>query len=170
MPIWRVTGTSVGGTTTGASFTGTTVIVRLTVADALMPPFAVPPLSPSVTLIVAVPNALAAGVKLRSPVTALIAGPALNSAGLVFPASAKLSTWVPPSPSLIAVAHGWLYAPESSLTDGFAPGVKLGASLTGCTFSVNAWLVLSWPPFAVPPLSCRVAVIVALPNAPGAAV
>jgi hypothetical protein len=46
----------------GASFTAVTVIVNVCVALASMPPLAVPPLSLSCTVMVAVPLALAAGV------------------------------------------------------------------------------------------------------------
>ena len=43
--------------TIGASFTGSTVMVNICGADVFTPPFAVPPLSCSTSVIVAVPNA-----------------------------------------------------------------------------------------------------------------
>ncbi len=53
---------------------------------------AVPPSSLRMTLSVALPKALAAGVKLRVPLAA-IAGATLNSDGLVLPLSAKVRLW-----------------------------------------------------------------------------
>ena len=46
----------------GASLTAVTVIVKVCGADVSTPPLAVPPLSESVSVIVAVPLALGAGV------------------------------------------------------------------------------------------------------------
>ena len=49
-----------------------------------------------------------------------------------------------------------------------APLVKLGASFTAVTVIVNVCgALVSTPPFAVPPLSCSVTVIVAVPIAFG---
>ncbi len=41
--------------------------------------------------------------------------------------------------------------------------------MTGVTVSVTVAVEVSWPPFAVPPLSCAVTVTVAAPFAFGAA-
>ena len=47
-------------TTIGGSFTGSTVMVNICGADVFTPPFAVPPLSCSTSVMVAVPNAFGA--------------------------------------------------------------------------------------------------------------
>ena len=44
-----------------------------------------------------------------------------------------------------------------------APFVKLGGSLTAVIEIVNAFVVVSLPPFAVPPESCKVTVTVVVP-------
>ena len=54
----------------GASFTGFTVMVKVFVSLVSSPPLAVPPSSWSVTLIVAAPLALSAGMKLSVPLGA----------------------------------------------------------------------------------------------------
>ena len=56
MWVWALN--AAGGVTTGASFSGLTVIVKVWVADVLVPP----PLSWTLSVIVAVPFWLAAGV------------------------------------------------------------------------------------------------------------
>src|ERR1700754_2452747 len=64
------------------------------------------------------------------------------------------------------VAHTAEYAPLSSLTVTLPPGVNDGASLTALTVIVNdCGAAVSAPPFAVPPSSESVTVIVELPNA-----
>jgi hypothetical protein len=73
----------------GASFTAVRVIQSLFQVSA--PPFAVPPSSLSLTLIVAVPLAFAAGVYVKSPVTGLIAGATLNNDGLLFSVTANVN-------------------------------------------------------------------------------
>ncbi len=100
------------------------------------------------------------------------AGPAENSPGLVLPVTLKVRVWVPPSPSLMAVAQGFtVCAPASSFTVWSGPLVKLGASLTGVTVMVKLCAVeVSTPPLAVPPLSCSTSVIVAVPLALAAGV
>src|SRR5207248_2449971 len=55
------------GVNDGASLTGLTVMVNVCGAEVSTPPFAVPPLSCSVTVTVAVPLASGAGVKVRTP-------------------------------------------------------------------------------------------------------
>ncbi|MPN60846.1 hypothetical protein SDC9_208579 [bioreactor metagenome] len=67
----------------GASLTVLTVMVKVCVADVSTPPLATPPLSFNVTLTVATPLALAAGVYVNLPVL-LIAGCAENKALLLF--------------------------------------------------------------------------------------
>jgi hypothetical protein len=85
-------------------------------ALASTPPFAVPPLSVSLIVIVAVPLALAAGVYVRSPV-ALIAGPAEKRAAFVLLVTENVSV-CPASfggPARIAVAQvATVWAPASS--------------------------------------------------------
>ena len=66
----------------GASFTAVTLMTKVCSALVSTPPFDMPPLSVSLTVIVADPLAFAAGVYVRVPL-ALIAGPAENSPGFV---------------------------------------------------------------------------------------
>ena len=73
----------------GASLMPLTVMVTFCGVLASTPPFAVPPLSLSTTVRVAVPDVLAVGVKLRTP-AGDTAGPALNRPGLVFAVTLKL--------------------------------------------------------------------------------
>src|SRR5437773_506339 len=62
-------------------------------------------------------------------------------------------------------------APESSATIGLGPMVKLGASLTAWTSICNdCGALVSAPPLAVPPLSCRRMVTSADPWASGVGV
>ena len=51
-----------GGMVTGGLLTGVTVMVNVCTAEVFWPPFAVPPSSCNVTVTVALPLALAAGV------------------------------------------------------------------------------------------------------------
>src|SRR5262249_53593012 len=118
----------------GASLTEVTVMSKLCVGLWSTPPLAVPPLSVSRSVIVAEPNAFAAGVSVTVPV-GHPAGPALNSAALVLLAIPTQPASAPSSgPALIAVAQPvTICAPASSSTVWFAPLVKLGASLIPVT-------------------------------------
>ena len=90
-------------------------------------------------MIVALPNASAAGVKVSVPFEAT-AGATLKSAAFVLPVTLNVSVWPASSagPALSAVAHpASLYRPLSSSTVTSAPFVKLGASLRGVTLSVT---------------------------------
>src|SRR5437762_4294807 len=153
--------------TTGASFTGFTLMLNCCTADVSTPPFAVPPLSWSYTETIAVPNASGAGVYVSTP-AALTAGCTLKSALLLF---VTLNVSVCPAssagPLLIAVAQPLTVCrPESSFTFSSAPLVKLGASLTALTVITNCTTaVVSTPPFATPPLSCSCTLTVAVPFA-----
>ena len=112
---------------------------------------------------VALPKAFAAVVKVSTPFGATL-GCAAKRALLSFE-TWKVTLW-PDSfgPAEIALAHPAEYAPESSLTATLPPPVNDGASLTGVTVMVNVCgAEVSWPPFAVPPLSRSVTVTVALP-------
>lgn len=93
-----------------------------------VPPLAVPPLSCTRTVMVALPLALAAGVKVSWPL-GLIAGCVENRAVFELPVSWKLRVCVDSQlgPAETAVAQGCAYAPESSSTVTAAPAVKLGA-------------------------------------------
>jgi hypothetical protein len=97
------------------------------------------------------------------------AGPALKSAAFVLFVTSNVSVWPASSagPALIAVAQvATVWVPESSATDSFAPAVKLGASFTPVTVIEKVCAAeTSTPPSAVPPLSCSVSVIVAVPTA-----
>jgi hypothetical protein len=105
-------------------------------------------------------------VKVSTP-AGLRAGWALNNVVLSFVAvKVRVCALSSAGPALIAVAEAALYAPESSFTVTFAPLVKLGASFTGVTVIAKVCgALVSDPPFAVPPLSLNVRVIVALPFA-----
>src|SRR6266568_2316080 len=70
-------------TAVGGSLTGLIVIVNVTGAEVSTPPFAVPPLSCSVTVTVALPNAFGAEVKVSTP-AAEIAGCTEKRALLLF--------------------------------------------------------------------------------------
>src|SRR6476620_5763196 len=80
---------------------------------------------------VALPFALSAGVKLSLPLEATV-GPALKSVGSVLSVIWKLRVWALSlaEPFERLVAHGWLYAPESSATVTLPPLVKDGVLLT----------------------------------------
>src|SRR5437667_25447 len=146
-------------------------MVKVTAVEVSTPPLAVPPLSESVTVAVALPFALGAGVKLSTPV-AEIDGCTLEGAR-VWLEGWKWTVWPPSSagPAEMAVAHAAEYAPESSLTVTLPPPVNDGASLTAVTVMVKVCGVeVSAPPLAVPPLSERVTVTVAVPFALAAGV
>ena len=84
-----------------------TLIVKICGAEVSLPPLAVPPLSFSTTVSVAVPLVCAAGVYVSTPVGAT-AGPAAKSPGLVLFVIWNVSV-CPASlggPALMAVAHG----------------------------------------------------------------
>ena len=152
----------------GASFTPVTVMVKVCGAEVSAPPPVVPPLSDSVSVMVAVPAAFAAGVKVRVPIDET-AGATLKSAGLVFPVTLNVTVCPASSggPALIAVAQAaTVCAPASSKIDWLAPTVKLGTLLIGVSVIVNVCGAdVSTPPPTVPPLSWATSVIVAVPDA-----
>src|SRR2546422_939266 len=83
----------------------------------------------------AAPLASAAGVKLMVPLGAT-AGPAENSPGLVFPVIRKIMVWLDSlaGPGLIFVAQPVRrIGPESSVTVGLGPMVKLAGSFAELT-------------------------------------
>ena len=137
------------------------------------PPLAVPPLSFMLTVMVATPGWLAAGVKVSVPL-GLIAGPALNIAGLLLLTTWKVTVCAASSagPVLIAVAQGvTVCAVAFCNTLTSAPLTKLGASLTAVTLITKLCVALvSTPPSAVPPLSLMRTVRVAVPLALAAGV
>ncbi len=137
----------------GASFTGVTVIVNVCAGLVSTPPLAVPPLSVSLSVIVADPFAFGAGVNVRAPL-ALTAGPAAKSAGFELPVRTNASVCPASSagPALMPVAQlATDCAPASSSTVWSGPLVKLGAWLTGLTVmpTVAAALELSIPSLAL---------------------
>src|SRR5437879_1556427 len=98
----------------------------------------------------------------------LMVGATLNSAGLVSPVNTKLTDWLDSlaGPAWMLVAHWtfWVGGDALSRTVCGPPCVKVGAWLTGVMLMTRlAALQISWPPFAVPPLSCKVTVMLALP-------
>src|SRR5579871_3053286 len=109
---------------TGASFTGVTRMPNDTAAEVSMPPFAVPPLSWSWTVIVAAPFAFGAVVNVSTPV-GLIAGSAANSAGLLVE-TRKVSVCDDSfaGPAEMLAAHAAEYGPASSATVTFPPDVN----------------------------------------------
>ena len=142
----------------GASLTAVTVIVKVCGADVSTPPLAVPPLSCSVSVIVAVPDGVGRGRVGQRAGRRRPPGPALNSAAFVLLVTLKVSVW-PASfagPALMAVAQPATVCAPGVLErpSGSAPSVKLGASLTALTVIVNVCgAEVSTPPLAVPPLS-----------------
>src|ERR1044071_3379121 len=130
----------------GASFTAFTVMVLVCDADVSLPPLAPPPLSCSVTVIVALPYAFAAGVNVSVPFDATD-GCTLKSELLVF---VVVNVTVCPDssegPAEIEVAQlEYVCAPASSSTDSVGPTRNDGASLTDAT-------VMFATPSSVPPL------------------
>src|SRR5690606_8900433 len=77
----------------GASFTGVTSMLKVTGADVSSPPVGVPPSSISTMVMLALPLASGAGVKVRLPVAALIAGGTENSAGLLLAVTSNVRLW-----------------------------------------------------------------------------
>src|SRR5476649_233311 len=154
---------AVSATATGGRLIGVTVMTNVTGALVSMPPFAVPPLSWSVTVTVAEPFMPVAGVNVSVPF-AEIAGCAENSDVLLF-VTMKLTTCADSfAPALIPVAHAADFAPEFCVTVWFGPGVNVGTSLTALIVMTKVCAALvSAPPFAVPPLSCSDTVTVAVP-------
>ena len=157
----------------GASLTGVSVIVKFCVAEVSKPPFAVPPLSWRRSVRLAEPFAFGAVVKLSAPVGDT-AGGTENMPGLSFAVMVKLTVCADSlaGPALMPVAHGsTVCAPMSLSTVTVGPAVKAGASFTGVTLMTKVCgAEVSAPPSAVPPLSCRVSVIVAVPFASAAGV
>jgi hypothetical protein len=102
------------------------------------------------------------------------AGATLKSVGLLFPVTLNVRVCPASSagPALSPVAQtATVCAPASSRMVSFGPTVKPGASLTPVIVTVKVCGAdVSTPPLAVPPLSCSVRVIVAVPTAPGAGV
>ena len=101
----------------GASFAALSVMVKVCAAFVSTPPLAVPPLSWTVTVTVALPLAFAAGVKVSAPLAAR-AGWALKRALALF-VRVKLNVWADSSagPAEMLVAKPlWLCAPASSAT------------------------------------------------------
>ena len=118
----------------GASFTGLTVIVNVCVADSLIPPLSIPPLSVIFTVIVATPLALGAGVYIRFPFESMYGCTVNRELLLLVATNSTACNDSFEGPLLILVAHPFtVIGPLSSFTVWFAPFVKEGASLTGLT-------------------------------------
>src|SRR5436190_873594 len=94
-----------------------------------------PSLSVAVTVTVAEPNALLASENVRLPEDE-IAGCVANNALLLF-VTENVTVPVSPGPAEMFVAHGALYAVESSATVTSPPEVNAGASLTAVIVIVN---------------------------------
>ncbi len=173
----RVSGVSSGvvkaaSWATGASFTGVTVTVKATSAEASTPSPAVPPSSTRRTVTVACPWASGAGSKLSVP-SAASAGPAANSAGSDTSSTSKVTACPASSagPADTSVAHTAAKAPLSSATVTSPPAAKAGASLTAVTVTWNVTSTeASTPPSSVPPSSTSRTVTVAAPFASAAGV
>jgi hypothetical protein len=105
--------------------------------------------SVSVTVQLALPNMLAAGVKVRRPVV-FSAGATANSAVAELQLTVNASGSDSLGPEEMLVAHAALYAPESSATVTVPPAVKEGGSFTAerrtraqCTHSRHK-VCVSW--------------------------
>ena len=123
----------------GGSLTPVTVIVKVWVALVSSPPLAMPPLSWSSIVIVALPTPAAAGVNVSVPVGPTAGWTAKSALSVLF-VTENATVWADSfaGPSLIAVAQpGIECAPEFSRTVWFAPLVKDGGSLTAVTVIVN---------------------------------
>ena len=128
----------------GASLTELWVMVNVCAAAASTPPFAVPPLSASVTVTVATPNASAAGVKLSSPPDE-IAGCTRKREGSLATAVKSTAWLLSPGAALTALAQpATSCAGASSLTATFKPAPneaheeRMGAA-PGCDRHVLRW-------------------------------
>ena len=117
---------------------GLTVIVNVCCADVSWPPLAVPPLSCTCTVTVALPKASDAVVNVRVPL-GLIAGCTENRPLLSF-VTMKLTvcndSLVGPGDILVA-QFGSVHEPLSSSTMTLLPFVNDGTSLTGLTVIVK---------------------------------
>ena len=148
---------------TGASFTGTKLMVKVLVARST-PPLAVPPSSCTMTVTVAEPLAFADGVKVRVPPVS--AGATLKSEGLSLVTERPLMVWLDSlAGPVVTVAKPTLAAAlSSSTTTLFVAKAMAGVSFTGVTVTVKVWgALVSTPPLAVPPSSCAMTVTVAEP-------
>jgi hypothetical protein len=87
--------------------------------------------SASVTLQLASPNALSAGVKVRRPAASTAGPTANNPAAAALQLTVKASGSDSPGPEVMLLAQAALYAPESSVTVRVAgPAVNEGGWLT----------------------------------------
>ena len=149
----------------GGSLTPVTVIVKVWVALVSSPLLAMPPLSWSSIVIVALPTPAAAGVNVSVPVGPTAGWTAKSALSVLF-VTENATVWANSfaGPSLIAVAQpGIECAPEFSKTVWLPPLVKEGGSLTAVTVIVNVAGALS--SVEPPPLSWAWSVIVATPLA-----
>ncbi len=155
----------------GSSLTAVTTMVNVCATERSTPPFAVPPESRTCTVTVAVPLALAAGVKVNVPSLATSGWTEKRALLLLVRTKSAIDCWLAPpesssdGPASNPVAQpATVLAPLSSKTVWFAPLVKAGWSLTGVTVRTNVSVFpVSSPPLAVPPLSLTTTVTVTTP-------
>src|SRR5207247_5571176 len=135
----------------GATLIGCTSMTNVCAADVSMPPFAVPPLSDSVSVIVAAPIVFVAGVYVSVPFAAT-AGPAENSAGLLLPVTLNVSVWpLSFGPALIDVAQLFtVRAPLFSNTDSSGAFVNDGGAFAPVAVRVSVCVTGAAPAFPVP--------------------
>ncbi len=123
----------------GASFTAVTVMVKVLVLLST-PPLAVPPLSCTMTVTVATPLELAAGVKVSVPELS-IAGGALKSVALLLFTDTTLTVCMAssggPGENAANAAPPKNAPLSSSTTTLFVANVTVGASFTAVTVMVK---------------------------------
>ncbi len=115
----------------GAELMRLTVIVKVCAADVSTPPLAVPPLSCSKTVTVAVPKAFSAGVYVSVPVVGSMLGPAANSEGSE--PKARLTSATATTVAPVAAATAALSRADALLVhvDGKPAGVITRQDLLG---------------------------------------
>ena len=139
-----------------------------------MPPLAVPPLSITVTVIVAVPLALGRrreGER-AGRVGAGVGDRRVGDQARVAAGGGDVQDLRPsPGPAVMPVRLTVCGAAVFSGAIGAGcDRVERGAWLTGMTVTMKVWVTVLMPPLAVPPLSVTVTVIVAVPLALGTGV
>src|SRR5438552_2997053 len=113
-------------------------MMNVCTGDVSTPPPAVPPLSLSRTLTVAVPLESAAGVNDRTPVGEIAGWNPNRNSALLSLLTMNCTVWLAsPAPALMLAAHG-MYCVPSPATDTFPLPVKLGAWFTNPTVGVAA--------------------------------
>ena len=166
-PAFSIIDTLDSAASVGASFTGVTVTLKLTCTEST-PPFATPPSSFTVTVIVAVPLESATGVYVSVPVADglvyVTAGCGINPGRS--DTAVTVNAWVSSAAPVPIPDSATVCAPASSRTaEGSAIAASVGGLFTASTVTVKLTCTESTPPFATPPSSFTTTVTVAVPLA-----